>query len=468
MKSRSSNEMKSRSSHVVRPPVANGHATHSLNGMASLPPAVIDAFGSPSRAIDEPARSSFGTRFGHDFSRVRVHTDQLAANSAETIGAHAYTVGENIFFGASRYAPHTATGNQLLAHELAHVAQQQSSGVTTLQKFPGPHLDPFEAEANLMSAPDLGAGQMNSALHSVAGVPEAKPAPESPANPRAYSGPTAVPAPPEPEPKPEPRPEPVKVEAPPKKIPVSETEAAEKPEIEAGAKLGGVYNVGRSLTSPGLEQAGGGKFEGEVGIPGKGSLAAAFSGKAGKAEGPEEAPETFRTMQFSLEGKIPLGLWILGAKRLEQMAPFVTLKELSLGAGFSSKQQHEENMRRVFRSKAFEYSLHLIGVTLEEKKTKLGLVSFEAGLSLVGGIEGEQEVEQGRNVGPAKRTTKIGGKAGFGFKFAPRGGPAYIFVDASIEVKGNKEHGGVWFGTFEFTPIFGVGLNIGRLLNIRK
>src|SRR6185436_9250081 len=99
MKSRSSNEVtKNRSSDLARPPVANGHATHNVHGMTSLPPVVIDAFDSSARAIDESARSSFETRFGRDFSRVRVHTDPSAAESAETIGAHAYTVGENIFF----------------------------------------------------------------------------------------------------------------------------------------------------------------------------------------------------------------------------------------------------------------------------------------------------------------------------------------------------------------------------------
>ncbi len=461
MKSRSSTEMKNRSSHVARPPVANGHETHSLHGMASLPPVVIDAFGSPSRAIDEPARSSFETRFGHDFSRVRVHTDQAAANSAGTIGAHAYTVGENIFFGANRYAPHTATGNQLLAHELAHVAQQQSLGVTTLQKFPGQHLDPFEAEANLMSSPDLfGIGKMASDLQSLRGVSK---------DPRGYEGPTEVlapegtevPTPEKPEvPTPEkPEGEKVKVDDS-KKIPAEETQKAEGPEIETGVKLGAGYTVGKSRTSP-VEQGGGGKIEAEVAIPGRATFAGSISHKGVRAEGPEEAPETSQVTQFSLEGKLPVGQWLFGPDRLKRMAPLVTLKELSLGVSFTRKQQQEEALRQIFRTKAFEYSLHVIGVTLEKKKVKLGLISFEAGASFVGGIEAEQEGPAG-TTGPTKRTTKVGGKGALGFKFMPRGGPFYIFIDATIEVKGTKQQGGVWLGSFEFMPIGGFGINFGK------
>ena len=61
----------------------------------------------------------------YDFSRVRVHTDARAAESAQAVGALAYTVGRDVIFGAGRYAPQTASGRELLAHELTHVVQQQ-------------------------------------------------------------------------------------------------------------------------------------------------------------------------------------------------------------------------------------------------------------------------------------------------------------------------------------------------------
>jgi hypothetical protein len=63
-------------------------------------------------------------RFGHNFSRVRVHTDTTANRSAQAINALAYTVGQDIFFDARQYRPQTQTGVRLLAHELTHVLQQ--------------------------------------------------------------------------------------------------------------------------------------------------------------------------------------------------------------------------------------------------------------------------------------------------------------------------------------------------------
>jgi LysM repeat protein len=71
----------------------------------------------------EPGESAPHTRM--DFSRVRVHTDQRAAASAQELNALAYTVGNDVVFGAGQYAPQTTSGRALLAHELTHVLQQQ-------------------------------------------------------------------------------------------------------------------------------------------------------------------------------------------------------------------------------------------------------------------------------------------------------------------------------------------------------
>jgi hypothetical protein len=64
------------------------------------------------------------SRFGHDFSQVRVHTDERAARSAEAINASAYTAGNRIVFAHGQYSPDTQRGRHLLAHELTHVLQQ--------------------------------------------------------------------------------------------------------------------------------------------------------------------------------------------------------------------------------------------------------------------------------------------------------------------------------------------------------
>jgi Domain of unknown function (DUF4157)/Protein of unknown function (DUF3238) len=69
---------------------------------------------------------SDGRRPGYDFSRVRVHTDKQAAESAKAINALAYTVGDHMVFGPGQYAPDTLEGKRLLAHELTHAIQQRA------------------------------------------------------------------------------------------------------------------------------------------------------------------------------------------------------------------------------------------------------------------------------------------------------------------------------------------------------
>jgi len=94
----------------------------------AAPSLVHDTLRSPGQALDSSTRAFFETRFNQDFSHVRVHTDNQAATSAGQISAQAYTVGRDIVFGSGQYAPSTAKGRQLLAHELAHVVQQHGSG----------------------------------------------------------------------------------------------------------------------------------------------------------------------------------------------------------------------------------------------------------------------------------------------------------------------------------------------------
>ncbi|MEP7309651.1 MAG: DUF4157 domain-containing protein [Acidobacteriota bacterium] len=72
-------------------------------------------------------RSYFEPRFGHDFGRVRIHADGLAAEGARAVRARAYALGTDIVFGSAQYAPGTVHGKRLLAHELAHVVQQRNA-----------------------------------------------------------------------------------------------------------------------------------------------------------------------------------------------------------------------------------------------------------------------------------------------------------------------------------------------------
>jgi hypothetical protein len=94
---------------------------------AEAPGSAHMELGSPGQRLDAATRFFFEPRFGHDFTRVRVHADARAAASAAEVGARAYAVVEDIVFGAGEYAPWTPEGQRLLAHELAHVVQQGSA-----------------------------------------------------------------------------------------------------------------------------------------------------------------------------------------------------------------------------------------------------------------------------------------------------------------------------------------------------
>src|SRR5829696_8406704 len=90
---------------------------------STVPPIVHDVLRSPGQPLDPGTRAFMEPRFGHDFGRVRVHTDTKAAESAQAVNALAYTVGHDVVFGADQYAPRTSEGRRLLAHELVHVVQ---------------------------------------------------------------------------------------------------------------------------------------------------------------------------------------------------------------------------------------------------------------------------------------------------------------------------------------------------------
>jgi hypothetical protein len=96
---------------------------------AEAPAAVDELLQSSGRPLDSGSRAFFEPRFGHDFSRIRVHTGELAARSAQSIGALAFAAGPHIAFAAGQYAPGSDHGRHLLAHELVHTIQQGHSHV---------------------------------------------------------------------------------------------------------------------------------------------------------------------------------------------------------------------------------------------------------------------------------------------------------------------------------------------------
>jgi hypothetical protein len=124
-------------------PISAGHALSSVQREAgpsmydgdTAPPSVEGVLAGSSTPLQPEFREKMEQRFGYDFSRVRVHTDGAAELSAREIDANAYTVGNDIVFGAGKFAPASPSGQRLIAHELAHVVQQSGAdGTRELQR----------------------------------------------------------------------------------------------------------------------------------------------------------------------------------------------------------------------------------------------------------------------------------------------------------------------------------------------
>lgn len=138
------------------------------------PALVREVLNSPGQPLDAETRTFMEPRFGYDFSGVRVHTDQKAAESAHAFNANAYTTGTHITFGAGRYARNESS-RRLIAHELTHVVQQSRGEVDGTSVADGLYLsnpsDPFEkaacAQSRNVEATQEGATEGRRALRSV-------------------------------------------------------------------------------------------------------------------------------------------------------------------------------------------------------------------------------------------------------------------------------------------------------------
>lgn len=112
-----------------RPSLNSNHASQNTSSLLSTRAGA--AFGAP---LESNTRALMETRFGHDFSQVRVHTDEKAAASARDVNARAYTLGDDIVFGKDQYHPSATSSQHLIAHELAHVVQQRQTGQTAVAR----------------------------------------------------------------------------------------------------------------------------------------------------------------------------------------------------------------------------------------------------------------------------------------------------------------------------------------------
>lgn len=99
-------------------------------------PVIGGTFNDAGRPLDASTRNFMEPRFGVDFSRVRIHTDAQAAESARAVNALAFTAGNHIVFGANQYIPESHATHSLLAHELTHVIQQNRLGGSVSGQVP--------------------------------------------------------------------------------------------------------------------------------------------------------------------------------------------------------------------------------------------------------------------------------------------------------------------------------------------
>ena len=145
----------------VPAPAAKANSEQSLN-----PRSILAELG-PGQAFGGTARMRMESAFGQSFSHVRLHTDVGAAGIARSLNASALTIGNHVAFASGQYAPGTLVGDALLAHELAHVSQQNGAALAypIVQKY-GAEYDDLERDADASTVQVVG-----SLWNKVAGFP---------------------------------------------------------------------------------------------------------------------------------------------------------------------------------------------------------------------------------------------------------------------------------------------------------
>ena len=136
---------------------ADASTVHRAAVLAGTEPGA--AVGTPigGRALDAGTRAWFEPRLGASLGGVRIHADGSAADAARHLGASAFTIGGHIGFGAGEYAPETAEGHRLLAHELAHIVQQRvQPGGALVQRKSSSTVHKAKAKVDLSSVEEYG------------------------------------------------------------------------------------------------------------------------------------------------------------------------------------------------------------------------------------------------------------------------------------------------------------------------
>ena len=127
---------------------------HELFAATARRDALARMLASPGRPLDPTTRGFFEPRLHASLADVRVHADESAAEAADALAASAFALGSKIGFARGRYAPATARGRRLLAHELAHVLQMRGQPVSL-----APASDPAWEDGAERAAGDVVAGR---------------------------------------------------------------------------------------------------------------------------------------------------------------------------------------------------------------------------------------------------------------------------------------------------------------------
>jgi|SRR6056297_124798 len=144
---------------------------HSINGNSSLASPQISnqiesskGKGSP---LDTSTNREMSQKIGHDFSGVRIHTGSKSKDMNQSLGARAFTVGNDIFFNSNQYSPESRSGKRLLAHELVHTVQQ--SNRRRIQRVPS-YGAAAPAQPNWQVVPNDERNRVNAALNLIGNV----------------------------------------------------------------------------------------------------------------------------------------------------------------------------------------------------------------------------------------------------------------------------------------------------------
>lgn len=388
------------------------YSSHAGSGATSVVPETLGSQGQP---LDRATRDRMEPRFGHDFSRVRIHADERAATAANAVNARAFTVGNHVGFAAGQFAPASASGRELLAHELTHVVQQQSLNSAALQRKSAAARarDPLEEDEE---------------EHA-----------------RAYRGPTEAPSqepgeeaevrlPPSPHPLPnEQGTDSAGKEKESKRhegdIPESESEEGGV-QVSGGVEVEGGYERKDKKQSVAVKEEVGAGYEGKFG---GGASSIGGEGEKEKDASGESEKSTF--MVFRVEGNLKLGALIRGEKpRFKHLTLLKIGAEGSLAGGSSESRGMERRLQRA----AVEGTIEVIGFAFSDIKVRKTLIDVEAALAATGGVEADFTKGFKKKEGPLKR--EIGGEATLTLTLQRRGGPLSVDIKGTVRV-GDTEKG---------------------------